>query len=416
MIDRLLLPTALLGAAALVACERPKAAPRVPPPPTVVTVAPTVEDVAVHRDYPATGMSIQPVPIVPRVEGWIRSQGFVNGDMVKAGQVLYQIDPDPFQAKLDATVADLAVAQAQFDNAKQIYERNKPLLEADAIAPEKLQDYEAQYLATQAQVKAAEAQVELARLNLSYCTVTSPVEGQASATTQYVGALVGPDAAHPLVNVQPLDPLWVQFMADADELATLRSQFGQESPGVEILLPDGSWSRLGRIVFLDNQVMPSSSMISVRVEVANADHAILPGTYLLARLRTAVLAQAVTVPIEAVVRQSAASVVWIIDGEGNASQKTVNLGPRAGTHVVITSGVAATDRVVVQGQTKLRAGQKVSVVTPDQFAKPPAAAPARPGATPAAKPAADAGGAPREATDATRERQAARAHEAGPIS
>jgi len=418
---RLLAAPILAGAIlATAACERAKPASRTPPPPTVVTIAPSIEQVAVHREYPATSQSTQPVPIVPRVQGWIRSQGFVNGDMVKAGQVLYEIDPDPFQAKVDKAVADLAVAQAQLDNATQIYERNKPLLEADAISPEKLQDFEAQYLSAQANLKAAQAEVELARLNLSYCSVTSPVDGQASSTTQYVGALVGPDPFSPLVTVQPLDPLWVQFMAVSDDLPVLRAQFGQASPGVQIVLPTGTWSRSGRIVFIDNQVMPGSSMLSVRVEVPNPDHAVLPGTYLTARFQREVLADAVTVPIQAVVRQSAASVVWIVSAEGVATQKTVTLGPRAGDHVVIASGVAATDRVVVQGQSKLRNNQKVQVVTPDQFAKPaaPAAAPATPEKP--EKPASS-GRASRdpsgEASPSTQgSRRASRTIEADPIS
>ena len=159
-----------LAASALVAfgCEEKKPAPRTPPPPTVVVSPAGTADVPVYRDYPATAMSIQPVAIVPRVEGWLLEQNFVNGAMVAANQTLYRIDPAPFQAKLDAASAQLAVANAQLFNAKQQYERNKPLLESDAVSQEKLESLEASYLAAEAQVESAEAGIEIAKLNLSY--------------------------------------------------------------------------------------------------------------------------------------------------------------------------------------------------------------------------------------------------------
>ena len=162
---------AAVVATALLACEEKKPAPRPQPPPTVVVSAASTADVPIYRDYPATAMSIQPVSIVPRVEGWLLSQNFVNGAMVEAGQTLYQIDPDPFKAKLDAAEADLAVANAQLFNAKQQYERNKPLLDSDAVSQEKLESLEASYLAAQAQVQSAQAEIEIAKLNLSYCTI-----------------------------------------------------------------------------------------------------------------------------------------------------------------------------------------------------------------------------------------------------
>ena len=366
-----------LAASALVAfgCEEKKPAPRTPPPPTVVVSPAGTADVPVYRDYPATAMSIQPVAIVPRVEGWLLEQNFVNGAMVAANQTLYRIDPAPFQAKLDAASAQLAVANAQLFNAKQQYERNKPLLESDAVSQEKLESLEASYLAAESQVESAEAGIEIAKLNLSYCTITTPVAGQVSATSKYVGDLVRAEQQTPLVTVQPLDPIWVQFMAISSDLTALRDQFGQESPGVEVSLPDGSWTRTGKVVFIDNAVVPGSSMIMVRAEVPNPDHAILPGTYLNAKFRRSLDEGAVVVPIDAVVRQAAQSVVWVVDSQETATMKTVTLGPRFGSDVVVSTGLSAGEQVVVQGQPKLRNGAKVDVLTPQKYAKPATAAP-----------------------------------------
>jgi membrane fusion protein (multidrug efflux system) len=376
-------------ATTLLACEEKKPAPRPQPPPTVVVSAAGTADVPVYRDYPATAMSIQPVEIVPRVEGWLLEQNFVNGAMVAANQTLYRIDPAPFQAKLDAADAQLAVANAQLFNAKQKYERNKPLLESDAVSQENLESLEAAYLAAQAQVQSAQAEIEIAKLNLSYCTIASPVAGQVSATSKYVGDLVRAEQQSPLVTVQPLDPIWVQFMAVSADLPALRSQFGKESPGVEVSLPDGSWKRTGKVIFIDNTVVPGSSMIMVRVEVPNPDHAILPGTFLNARFQQSLDEGAVIVPIDAVVRQAAQSVLWVVDSQDAATMKTVSLGARFGADVVVASGLAAGERVVVQGQPKLRNGAKVEVLTPQKFARPA-------GASTDAKPAASKADPPRK--------------------
>ncbi len=355
---------------ACLACEEKKPAPRTPPPATVVVASATSADVPVYRDYPATAMSVQPVSIVPRVEGWLLSQNFVNGAMVEADQVLYEIDPAPFEAQLEAAQAQLAVANAQLFNARQQYERNKPLLASDAVSQEKLESLEAAYLAAQAEVESAEAEIVIARLNLSYCTITTPVAGQVSATSRYVGDLVRAQQQSPLVTVQPLDPIWVQFMAISSDLPALRAQFGAASPGVEISMPGSSWTKTGKIVFIDNSVVRESSMVMVRVEVPNPDHAILPGTYLNAKFRQSLDSGAVVVPMDSVVRQAAQSVVWVVDSQGTATMKTVTLGPRYGSEVSVAKGLTAGEQVVVQGQPKLRNGAKVEVLTPQKYAKP----------------------------------------------
>ena len=390
-------PLALcIGGLLLAGCEHHHPPAPTPPPPTVVTTAVGIEDVAVYRHYPATSISIQPVAIVPRVAGWVREQNFTNGQMVSKGQQLYLIDPDPFVAALDRAEAAVAVAQAELFNARQQYERNQPLLEAEAISPEDLERLEANFMQAEAQVKVAQAEAEIARLNLSYCTVSSPVDGQLSATTLYVGDYAKVDPSNPLVTVQPLDPLWVQFMAISDDLDALRSQFGSAGPGVEISLPDGSWHRSGPVVFIDNTVMPGTAMIQVRVEVANADHAILPGTYLNARFRQRLLEKAMTVPVEAVVRQAAESVVWIVDENETARIRIVTLGPIQKGRIAILSGLSASDRVIVQGQSRLRVGVKVQTLTPDRFHTPGAGGAAA--STPAAATAPAAAASPRAAT------------------
>lgn len=408
---------AALLLAAPFACDRKPPTRPPQPPATVVAVAATSADVPVYRDYPGTTLSTSPVSIVPRVEGWLIERGFEDGDAVEKGQTLYRIDPAPFEAKLAAagakletSRADLAVAQsevgvaeARLSNARQQFERNRPLLESDAVSEEKLERLEAEYLAAQAQVEAAnsrvgaaraaieaaQADIEIARLDLSYCTIVAPVAGRTSATSRYVGDLVRAMMEEPLVTVKPHDPLWVAFSAVSDDLDALRRQFGRDDPGVEIGLPGASSRggdgaappRRGRIVFIDNTVEPGTAMVKVRAEIPNADGALLPGTYVDARFRRSVLEDAVLVPIEAVVRQAAASVVWIVGDDSTVSMRTIELGPHRGSDVVVLEGVSKGERVVVQGQAKLRDGARVEVLEPGRFSRTDGADPAKRGAS-----------------------------------
>jgi len=385
--------------AASSACDRTRPSPPPRGPETVVAVAAKTGDVAVHRTYPGTTISTSPVSIVPRVEGWLVERGFADGDLVEVGQVLYRIDPAPFEAKLAAAEAklgtsraDLAVArsevgvaEARLANARQQFERNRPLLESDAVSEEKLERLEAEYLAAEAQleaarsrvgaaaaaVEAAEADIEIARLDLSYCTIVAPVAGRTSATSRYVGDLVRAAMEEPLVTVKPHDPLWVSFSAVSEDLGALRRQLGREAPGVGISLsagPDGvPTTRTGRIVFIDNTVAPGTAMVEVRAEIPNRDGLLLPGTYVDAKFQRSTLENAVLVPLEAVVRQAAASVVWVVDGNSTVSMRTVELGPRRDGDVVVSKGVSKGERVVVQGQAKLRDGAKVEVLEPGRF-------------------------------------------------
>jgi multidrug efflux pump subunit AcrA (membrane-fusion protein) len=408
-------PLLRTAAAAALLLAMPPACDRKPPskppegPATVVAVAATTADVAVRRTYPGTTLSTSPVSIVPRVEGWLVERNFADGDLVEAGQVLYRIDPAPFQASLDAAEArldtsradvavarsEVGVAEARLDNARQEYERNRPLLESDAVSEEKLERLEAEYRAAQAQVEAAKAQIgsaeaaveaakadiEIAKLDLSYCTIRSPVAGRTSATSQYVGDLVRTMAPEPLVTVKPNDPLWVAFAAVSSDLPALRSQLGRNEPGVEISLPEGdtgnAWTRTGRIVFIDNTVEPGTAMVDVRVEISNRDGHLLPGTYVDAAFQQTMLEDAVLVPHEAVVRQAASSVVWVVEDDSTAKMRTVQLGPHRDKDVVVTTGLSAGERVVVQGQAKLRDGVRIEVLEPGRFSGSGAAAPSR---------------------------------------
>lgn len=388
----------IVGAAPPTGCRRHEEAPKPPPPPPVEVVAAQTADVAVFRDYPGTLVSIRTVELNARVEGWLLRQEIPDGATVKPGDVVYRIDPAPFIVSLDQAKADLAVAEAQYANAKQKYERNKPLVEVDAVSAEEFDTLEAQYLAADASVKARAAAVEQAALNLSYCTIPSPASGQLSKSKVYEGTLVTPGVNATLNNIRQLDPLWAQFQPISDDIPALRELMKSGEAVTAISMPASStstWSTKGKVVFIDNEVGARTSTIVARLEFPNPDLAVVPGTYVNVRFQTETLKDAVTIPEEAIGYQSAQALVWVVRENGTADNVTIETGPRGGLGIVVTKGLKAGDRVVVKGQLKLKPNEPVHVLPSAPASAAGAAPPSKVGATPgtasapSAKPSSD---------------------------
>ncbi|MBM4113551.1 MAG: efflux RND transporter periplasmic adaptor subunit, partial [Phycisphaerae bacterium] len=351
----------LLLAAAPSSCRKKQAAPVPVPEIPVVAAAAVVADVPVHREYPASVMSMRTVVLEARVEGWLLQQKVADGSMVEPGQVIYEIDPAPFIVSLDQARANLAVAIAQEADARQKYERNKPLVEVDAVSQEEFDSLEADYRAAQAQVLSNRAQVEQAELNLSYCTVISPAKGQLSKSQVWEGTLVGPSMNRTLNNVRQLDPVWIQFQPVSQDIPALRELMKSGAASTPTSMPGSDWSRTGKIVFIDNEVGARTSTIVARLEVPNPDLAIVPGAYVSVTLLVETLKGAITIPTDAIVYQSAQAMVWVIGADDAVKAVTIETGPQDGSNTVVKKGIAAGDRVVVKGQLKLKPGRKVVV-------------------------------------------------------
>lgn len=352
--------TTLLPALASCRKEAPKEA--VAPVIPVNAVAAASSDVPVYRDYPATLVSVRTVVLEARVEGWLMRQHVPDGGMVEPGTLVYEIDPAPFLVSLDQAKADLAVAEANRANAFQKYERNRPLVEVNAISKEEFDSLEADFLAASAQVLARKAAVEQAELNLSYCKVFSPVRGQLSRSQVFEGTLVGPSMNRTLNNVRQLDPIWVQFQPVSADIPAIRSLMREGGATTSVTLPGSSWRSEGKVVFIDNEVGARTSTIVVRLEIPNADLFVVPGTYVSVRLLVDTLTNAVTIPTEAIVYQSAQAMVWVVNEDGSVKPVTIETGPAGGLGTVVTRGLAAGEKVVTRGQMKLRPDSKVRVV------------------------------------------------------
>ena len=346
--------TLACAALAAAACSKPPAAPAGPPPAPVRTVTPTVADVPVHRDYPGITMSVRTVDVIPRVAGWIDAQGFANGQDVTDGQMLYVIDPRPYEVAVEKAKADVAIVQAELRNASDMVARNRPLVEVSAISQQEFDRLIANERVATANLAAKRALLDQANLDLSFTRVASPADGQASATNIYPGTYVTPQQV--LVTVRQMDPMWVEFQPVDLDIPALRRMLKDGDASTVATLPGGGWSRNGKVVFLDNTVNRDTATIRTRLEVPNADRLMAPGAYVNVRLEVDRLEGAVTVPEQAIVYQTAAATLWTVDGEGKARQKVVKTGPRGGAGIVITEGIGAADQVVVEGMQKLYDG------------------------------------------------------------
>jgi RND family efflux transporter MFP subunit len=345
--------TAAMTALAVLAagCSRAPQAPPGPPPMPVATVRPTVSDVAVFRDYPGIAMSVRTVDIIPRVSGWIDEQAFRDGQEVADGQLLYRIDPRPYEVARERARAEVAVVQAELRNASDRVTRNRPLVEVGAISQQEFDQYLADERSANARLDARRAALDEANLNLSFTRIESPLAGKASATAFWPGTMVGPQQL--LVTVRQMDPLWVEFQPVSQELPVLAALQGSGDAATEVSTADGGWTRMGKVVFVDNTVIPTTSTVRTRLEIPNADRSMAPGAYLNVRLKVQDLAGALSVPERAIVYQTAAATLWVLDAERKARQKVVRTGPRGGAGIVIVEGLGPDEEVVVEGTQRL---------------------------------------------------------------
>ena len=286
-----------LGLAALLplliaACGQQQTAPPPKPTPTVsvITVAP--REVPVSAEYVAQTQSSRQVNIQARVSGFLDRRMYTEGAIVKAGDVLFQMDPKPFQAQLDAAKAVVANSQAAFEVARANLARVQPLVALNALSRSDLDNATGNYKTTAASVEQAKAQLETARLNLSYCTITSPISGISSAAMQADGTYIGTQNSQ-LTTVAALSPMWVNFSMSENEVQSYRDQIerGQlrRPPSgkwlVEVVLVDGSvFPHTGSITFFDPSFNSQTGTFLIRAAVDNPQGTLRPNQYVHARI------------------------------------------------------------------------------------------------------------------------------------
>ncbi len=353
--------TLLVSLALLAGCGKDdkKTAERPPADVTVLTVAP--RDTPVSATYVAQTQSSQAVNIQARVSGFLDKRVYVEGSVVKAGQVLFQMDQKPFQTQVDAQNAALARNQASLEVAKANLARTKPLAEQNALSQKDLDDAQGQYDSAAAAVEQGKAQLEEAKLNLSYTTITSPVTGVSSFAAVADGTYLDAKNAQ-LTTVSVLTPMWINFSISENEMERIRNEVKSgllrlpenRSFLVEIELVDGSiFPHTGRITFADPSYNPQTGTFLIRASVDNPDGVLRPNQYVRTRLIGAVRPNSILVPQRAVQQGAGGHFVWVVNKAGKAEQRPVQVGDWYGDSWFISQGLAAGDQVVVDGALRL---------------------------------------------------------------
>jgi membrane fusion protein (multidrug efflux system) len=357
---------ALLGALSA-GCEGRVASAPAPPAPTV-EVAPVIEkDVPLEGEWVGTLEGYVNAQISPQVSGYLIRQDYREGALVKKNQLLFEIDPRPFQAVLDQAKGQLAQAEAQMANAELNVKRDIPEAEAHAI-PQSQLDTDTQALrALKASVEADQAAVEQASINLGYTKVVSLIDGIAGINTVQVGNLVGPSTV--LTAVSQVSPIKVYFPISEREYLRMADGGGPGSVDfithasripLQLTLADGStYPHPGRIIFADRQVNMQTGTIQIVGEFPNARNLLRPGQYARIQAPTGFITGALLVPQAAVNQQQGTCQVTVVGADNRAQFRTVEVGPRVGTLWVITSGLKPGERVVVAGAEKAKEGELV---------------------------------------------------------
>jgi membrane fusion protein (multidrug efflux system) len=363
---------ALSAAALLGACSR-KTSPAVPQGPVevgVVTLAPAA--VTLTRELPGRTSAYRVAEVRARVNGIVQKRLFVEGSDVREGQPLFVIDPAPYRAALEGAKAQLARAEATVANARLQAQRYTELVAENAVSKQEYDNAMAALKASEADLAAGRAAVESAQINLGYTTVTSPVSGRIGRSAVTEGAYVQQSQATLLATVQQLDPVYVDVTQSSSDALRLRRDLesgklqsaGRGKAKVTLLLEDGrEYPQAGALQFADVTVDPGTGSIALRALFPNPRGELLPGMFVRARLDEGVRTEALLVPQQAITRdQKGLPTALVVNAEGKVERRQLETDRAVGDAWLVTTGLKAGDRVIVEGLQKVRPGVEVKPV------------------------------------------------------
>jgi multidrug efflux system membrane fusion protein len=360
-------PLLLLAALALLTLNRCGGAPATssagerPPAPVSVAQA-TTADVPVYLDEVGKAVAREIVSIQPQVSGRITEIHFSDGADVKKGDLLFTIDPRPFQAQLDSAEATLAQAKAALDFARLELARAEGLVVERAIAQEVYDTRRNAVDVAAAQVQQSTAAVETARLSLGYTAIRSPIDGRTGRRLVDVGNVVTADQT-PLLSIQRLDPIYTDFTITQDDLTAVQRHMAKGALRVEVRLPDEPNDPVvGDLTFLDNSVEEGTGTVQLRATLPNGRHRLWPGRFVDVRLILATDRGAVLIPATAPQTAAQGVFVYVVKPDSTAELRPVTLGQRQGDLVVVEKGLKGGETVIVEGQMAVIPGAKVRIV------------------------------------------------------
>ena len=350
----------------LAACDQQtsESKPAAPPPPTVVVADVTKESVPLDRDFVGNTAAIKAVDVRARVEGYLEERRFTEGSDVKKGDVLFIIDQRPFKADVAQAEADLKQKKSSLAFANKQVERYRPLVEKADVSKQQFEGIETQARNAKAAVEASEAALKTAQLNLDYSTIHAPIDGRIGRTLVNIGNLVSAEDTM-LTTLVQLDPIYAYFSPSESQFLELLKYQSQDSPlKVSMRLVDETaYGHVGTLDFIDNTVDSSTGTITLRAIFPNPDKTLRPGQYAQVRVHLADQVDTVVVPAPAVGEDEGGTYVFVVDKDDKVEQRRVKLGPDYKTGRVVSDGLKAGEKVIVEGLQKVHGGQIVKVQT-----------------------------------------------------
>jgi len=368
----LLTKLALLPLILLLAACGPSDEKQGPPPPMkaevgVVEIAPGSQSIV--TELPGRTNAKMIAEIRPQVSGIIQERTFVEGANVKAGDVLYRIDPAIYQAEVASAQAALEKAEANLKSIQVKAERYAELLKINAVSKQDHDDAQASLKQAQADIALAKAALDTARINLGYTRITAPISGRVETSVVTPGALVTANQTTALTTVQQLDPIYVDVTQPSSELLRLKrdlasgklKRIGRDEARIKVLLEDGTtYPHPGRLSFSGVTVNPTSGAVTLRAILPNPEGLLMPGMYVRAQLEEAVDESAILVPQQSVTRTAKGdAMVLVVNAQGKVEQRPVAVSRVVGSQWMVDAGLNAGDQVIVEGFQKIKPGDEV---------------------------------------------------------
>lgn len=371
-------PALLLAALLLSACgqeEQPQQQQQQAPAPEVAVTTVEAESVPNIVELPGRVQAVRVAEIRARVDGVIQRRVYEEGTDVKAGQLLFKIDPREMEAELNAAVAALQRAEATAANAAQVLERYRGLVAKRAISEQEFDAAQAELRTARADVAQAKARVQTARLNLEYTSVESPIDGLAGRAEVTVGALVSAANATLLTRVEQFDPVYVNFAQSSSDLLELRAQVAsgalklpqRNEVEVRLILENGAeYPHPGYLDFMAMTIDEATGTVALRAEFPNPDRILLPNQFVRARVQAGVRPGGLMVPQRAVTMDDQGAAVMRVESDGTVRRQPIEVGEMIDSRWIVRSGLKPGASVVVEGWQNLRDGMQVRTVPLEQ--------------------------------------------------